>query len=362
MPKVLLPFYDDSTLFFARRMYDGLMAKGVQAVIGHHVSSENYVGISERQRLVSLGDIEPALLDTNFFTPSGGMAEFEAVICCKITKEIRALLESDYRLRRNRPCFLAFQPGLEFTPLIGFRNRKQFDAIFLNNELSRKRYLAEMEVGFQQHVSWGHPYMVKPAHLRQDTGGDIYFFTQALSPRTFDARHHIVEVLVAMAEAYPERKVVLKLRHLPNENTEHVHKERYDYISLLPNSLPSNLVYSDCSMVEALESASIAMTCTSTAAMDAISAGLPTMVYLDYVENYLDPMMYPMRKLMGGSGVLSSLTQVLNLDAKHAESTWVEQNFRASDLYDEVLSVISSFKQEGSNQGCLQCQPRYENT
>ena len=97
-------------------------------------------------------------------------------------------------------------------------------------------------------------------------------------------------------------------------------------------------------MDEALAAAGFCITCTSTAAMDAIGAGVPTMVYVDYPENYLDPLAKPMRQEFKESGLLAGIPQIMELAASTASPQWYNSRFRGEDFLNELIHAVQSFK------------------
>ena len=198
-----------------------------------------------------------------------------------------------------------------------------------------------------QEIGFGHPSVIRPEAPPADLADrrDIYFFPQALSPSTLRGRLHVLRVMAAIAKANPERRVLIKLRHLPSENRQHLHLEKYDYPGLMAQlgPLPANLLLTDITMEEALETAAIGITCTSTAAMDLLRAGLPCMVYLDFVDAYRDPLVPPMRQMFQGSGVITSTEDLLNLKPGVLNPQWLEDMFCPADLGARVLETVDRF-------------------
>ena len=340
--KFLLPFYDDSTLIFASTMREKLVSSGHMAVaaeIGGHK-------IAQRQILTYLpqGVDKKISMDS---IPLLRRTDFDALITCKAPAILRYALESNkFRRSGNRPAFVAFQPGLEFTPERGRDNRRNFDIVFLNSKGHRDSFRENVKRREWQHISFGHPYFMNPPKEERGFGKNIYFFAQAISPSTLEARKFIVDILCVLARRYSNENFFLKLRHLPEENLDHVHKEEFSYPWIMENFFPSrpeNIKITVCSVAEALRDAKLAVTCTSTAVMDAVSAGVPAIVYLDYVENYLDRHVEPMRREFEGSGLLASLPQLMALNAHNPDSDWVAQHFRGADLFDEILASVEAF-------------------
>lgn len=339
--KILLPFFDDTTLIFAARMKRLLSPRGhtvsLAAVEPHYVS--------ERQLTAHL----PGRHDLTVVTESlneNTVAPFDAVITAKAPKSITDLIKKpSYRFSQKRPAFIAFQPGLEFTPRRGMRNRRHFDAVFLYSAPHRDIFLSTYNKP-GQHVSFGHPYFMTPKAADLTNRRNVYFFAQAISPSTMAARRFIVDILVTLATRHPDRDVFLKLRHLPGENSDHVHKEQFPYPDILNEfaNIPANLKLTACTMQEALDDAAIAITCTSTAVLDAISAGVPAMIYLDYVENYRDIYSELMRREFSDSGLIADIPQIMDLRHSPPHPEWMRQHFRGDDLMDEIESAISTFR------------------
>jgi hypothetical protein len=343
--RALLPFFDDSTLLFAAKLSRVLTANGIECVVAEQSGSVDYAGVSDRQKDAILGEGSTILTLPPDFLHSGDLSQFDLVSACRTTKEIRAYLEKNPAAEVQRPCFIAFQPGLEFTPEKGFFNRFFYDSIFFNTPEHVSLYQASNYCRDRQYIGWGHPYFTLPTTRNTTDEGDIVFFAQSISPPTYNGRKHIVDMLIAMAEAYPTRRVVLKLRHMPDENTGHVHTEKFPYPGLLPSTAPGNMAITASSMEEALSGASYAITCTSTAAMDAISAGVATAVYTSYVDFMHDPLSGSAKRFFSGSGIVRPLGDILDLNIQHADDSWVKDHFRSEAfLCKEIILAVTQHK------------------
>lgn len=252
-----------------------------------------------------------------------------------------------------RSCVIAFQGGLEFDLARGFHNRCHADAVFIvpQGGIAACHHHMRHEDTGPQYIGFGHPAFVSPGTpVDPAMRRDIYFFAQVISPVTRGGRLHILKMLAAIARANPDRTVWLKLRHLPHENKRLLHRERYSYADLIGTpglSVPDNLRLTLDSMEEILENASLGITCTSTAAVDLIRAGVPTLVYLDYVENYLDPLAALMRRLFSGSNLVAGLEDVLHLRAQAPDPAWLKTLFCPADrLVAQIQEAIEQFRQD----------------
>ena len=55
---------------------------------------------------------------------------------------------------------------------------------------------------------------------------NIYFLAQAIVPLSLKGRLHILNMLIKIAEKFKTKNIIIKLRHLEDENSNHMHKEK----------------------------------------------------------------------------------------------------------------------------------------
>lgn len=351
---VLILFSDDSTLFFALRMRDCLQAADPELEIQMGwVVAEDALSYRQMEQLLPEGP-DLAIHGKGAFEALLLARSHRAILTSRVYRQLGGQLQRKVmRAARERPCVIAFLGGLDFFPEQGYFNRRNCDGVYLFPASEIPTYeqrAASWEERMWQEVGFGHPTFLRPeieppADLA--TRRDIYFFTQALSPSTRRGRLHMLEAMAAIARANPDHRVWIKLRHLPHENQQHLHLEKHDYPGLL-NDLqdpPANLRLTACTMDEALENAALGITCTSTAAIDVLRAGVPCMVHLDFVDNYVDPLVEPMRRLFAQSGVITALEDMLNLRAQAPNPAWVEDMFCPRDLGDRILQTVARFNE-----------------
>lgn len=349
---VLLLFCDDSNLFFARRMRDCLHAADpdLQVHMGW-VAEENALSYRQMEQLLPEGPDLAIHGETAFEELLLG-GRYRAILTSRVYGALGAQLRRvEVSAAAGRPCVIAFLGGLDFFPENGYFRRRNCDGVYLfpASEIPvYERRAATWGDRMWQEVGFGHPTFLAPEALPPEdlaARRDIYFFTQALSPTTRRGRMHMLAAMAAIARANPDRTVWIKLRHLPHENQKHLHLEKYDYPGLLkalPDA-PDNLKLTACTMDEALKTAALGITCTSTAAIDVIRAGAPCMVHLDFVDNYVDPLVEPMRKLFAKSGLITPLEDMLNLRAAAPNPEWVADMFCPRDLGARVLDTVTRF-------------------
>lgn len=340
--RVLLLFSDDSTLIFAHKMRD-LLYKAqahVQVQMAGYTPED---ALSERQLLQYLPDCNYIPLSAADLSEAALSGEYDAILTSRVYRPLSVLLKTTIlKHSRTRAKVIAFLGGLDFFPDKGLAHRKNCDGVFLFPQ-SRIQDMADLRPQDDPRpIGFGHPSFLHPAPDAAPKGRDIYFFTQAISPNTKRARLHVLKAICAIAKRNPTRQVWIKLRHLPDENTAHLHREKYNYATLLESlpTPPPNLGITACTMDEALDTAGLGITCTSTAAIDLIRMGIPTMVYLDYVDNYCDPLVAPMAGLFDGSGLISSLNDLLHLNHSPPNPAWMNQILCPANLGDQVVRMI----------------------
>lgn len=351
-PRLLLLFCDDSTLIFCARMADLLIEADRSAQITFAAYAPESA-LSDRQLRQYLPQGNYEMLDAAGLTAALMNGAYDAILTSRVFRPLDRLLGNPlYRQKSGRARVVSFLGGLDFSPGRGMRNRRHCDIVYLfprkTCEKFRATYAQPETEGLAEWpiVGFGHPAFLMPRSAPDkalDPAGDIYFFAQALSPSTARARRHMLEVMAAIARRNPERTVWIKLRHLPNENTRHLHRERHDYPGLAAacTDLPGNLRLTARTMGQALSNASLGITCTSTAAIDLVREGVPAMVHLDYPDRTLDPLVEPMRRLFTGSNLIKSLDDVLNLRFDAPDRDWLSGIFCPRDLGRDVLSRIA---------------------
>jgi hypothetical protein len=346
-PRLLLPFVDDSTLFFALRMRDCLAGMPCDPVLAWVADDP---ALSDRQLLAHLPQGPDAVLRRDAFRDPVHLPGIDAIVTSRLFGTLRDMVRRrDILWRGDRPVVLAFQGGLDFAPETGFRNRAHADAIWVvpQGDVDACRAVVDGTAPPWQQVAFGHPAFLHPrTPAIPRASRDLWFFAQAISPMSRRGRMHMLRLLAAIARADPTRTVWVKLRHLPGENSRHLHRERWDFPGLLAGlrNPPPNLRLSDATMDDALSRAGQGLTCTSTAAIDLIREGVPMQVYLDYEENYLDPLVPGMRRLFAGSGVVATLDDVLAGRFRPPDADWLARMFCPPDLGARVLDCIERLR------------------
>ncbi len=345
-PRLLLPAVDDTTLMFAGSMRQLLRAAGIP----HHIALIEGGHLSDRQRAQYLPEGPDLTLPSSAMGDPSALSNYDALVINRLPWNLKQMLEHARGISpMGRPVVVSFQTGLDLTPDIGLANRRDVDVAFLTPRSRLGRFRRDFPRAPHQRVAFGHPAFRRPGPPapRPEATDDVYFFAQAISPATLGARLHMLDILIAMARTRPDRNVWIKLRHRPDENRDHVHRERWSYPELLAKhrpDAPPNLRVTDCTMAEAMALAGRGLACTSTAVVELIRAGVPVHVHVDYVENYLDPLAAPMAELFAQSGLIASLDEVLDGVTRPPSQAWLEDFFCEDDLAETMLREIAAVR------------------
>ncbi|SDJ76895.1 hypothetical protein SAMN05421874_103146 [Nonomuraea maritima] len=152
-------------------------------------------------------------------------------------------------------------------------------------------------------------------------GRRVVFATQAKVPRERGNRERILHVLARLAADRPDLDVVVKLRALEDE--QQTHKERHHYQKLWRDlGEPGRVEFATGSMHDHLTKAAGFVTVSSTAALEAIALGVPSLVLSDFGVNA-----EMINVVFEGSGLLGTLDDLAAGDFRAASPTWCAANY-----------------------------------
>jgi hypothetical protein len=334
------------------------------------IERHGHVAVSERQLFEVLGG-----RDVDFFLTEEEAASeeflsnFDAVLGAKLPMSFRRkYLRRAWKFSSPRPCIGACFPGIDFTPEVGIENRRFLDVICLNSEAdfaAYQRLVPESERAKQKAIRLN-PSLIRSEPDRRLLKGSVnkvYFFAQAIVPETLGGRVDVLRLLNESARRHPDKTFVLKLRHLRGENNSHVHRERFSYEwiaeRVLGEELSPNMTFSSASMEKCLEDADYCLTCSSTAALEAVARGIPTGFLLDYEGGEKGKWNKPARIFLSNSNLILSRQEVLDLVPRTPKAAWVDSVLSAPGDFDRLLSIIREFHDKQGNSVAPMIYPGY---
>jgi hypothetical protein len=180
-----------------------------------------------------------------------------------------------------------------------------------------------------------------------DGDGDIIFAAQAIVPRALDDRMLLLGWLAECARRHPHRRVVIKVRASPGE--PQTHTEEYDFGTLVTQLVPpapDNLVVEGGPMAAHLARAGAVVTVSSTAAIEAVAAGIPALLIDDFG---VSPAL--INTVFEGSGLLASSEDLIAGRFRHADERWVHDNYlhgRGDDDWLQALAELIAARDRGA--------------
>ncbi|WP_101788995.1 DUF6716 putative glycosyltransferase [Nonomuraea indica] len=171
-------------------------------------------------------------------------------------------------------------------------------------------------------------------------GGDrVVFATQAKVPGPREERERILHALARLAAGRPDLDVVVKLRAWEDERQ--THNERHHYRRLWRDlGEPGRLAFETGPMHEQLARAAGFVTVSSTAALEAVAQGVPSLVLADFgVSAEMINLVFE------GSGLLGTLDDLAGGAFRAADPAWCAANYfhpaDADDWTDRLAALVT---------------------
>lgn len=249
----------------------------------------------------------------------------DAVLLAATGPVVRALMDYPLLRSRRRPVLVTGLPGISFPPKRrGIRRREGCDLFVLHSrrECREHRLVAE-EIGVETEFVLATLPFLRRRSRAEPGGTDVVFAAQAKVPRTREEREHLLALL---AELPAPLRPVVKVRALAGE--QQTHHEEWSYAELWPGVADRHgwardrVTFRAGSMTEALDDAHGFATVSSTAALEALHAGVPTTVLDDFgVSAEMINLVFT------GSGLLHGLDDVLADRWSEPDPGWLEDNY-----------------------------------
>lgn len=263
-----------------------------------------------------VGHVREARPDGVFVSTRGPVAEV-------VISELLALGE-------DRPVLLTGLPGISIpAKWKGVFLRAQADVFVLHShrEVAAYRELAA-EHGLEPAFALATlPFLATPDALAAPAAGDepaprtrVVFAAQATVPADRGDRLRIISWLRTLATRHRDLDVVIKVRGLAGD--PQTHHEHFPFDTLMTGPVPSNLRVATGSMAVHLGHAAGLVTVSSTAAVEAIAAGVPVIVLDDFG---VDPAL--INTVFEGSGLLASKEALMRAQFRHPDPDWLQQNY-----------------------------------
>ncbi|MCU1578491.1 MAG: hypothetical protein JWP19_695 [Rhodoglobus sp.] len=237
---------------------------------------------------------------------------------------VRVLIRAIVASSTVRPVIVSGLPGISIPETLkALYYRSQVDYFLLHSKREIRAFSALGEqLGIEQEFGLATLPFLLPRHPDAKHGTDIVFAPQAKVPKHLFSRKRMLDWLVETARNHPDRRVVIKLRGVVGEAQTHAERYPYDVLLAHLDDAPDNLVVSTGSMSGHLADAGALVTVSSTAALEAIAAGVPVLAVDEFgVSARLINLVFEDSGLLGGSDAL------IAADFRHPNEHWLDDNY-----------------------------------
>lgn len=296
--------------------------------------------------------IEPAAVTQSSvaeFVTSPDLAQADVLIVGSVGGTTQAVLHG---LARNfegvprRPVLVTGYVGVVYENLTdGLLLRAGADVVLANSPFDARRFREIYRgLGISDNcvVQTALPFLADQQYDPSRTGAThpftVTFAVQPSVPEDRDGRLYILRRAIQHARLRPGREVLIKLRSRPGEQTTHI--EPYHYETLgeqLGEPLPPNLQFVYGNMAEVLDRTDLLVTVSSTAALESMHRGVPTVILSDLGVREPHGNHY-----FTGSGCVASWNEIDEGAQPYAHPGWLEeQGILARDPYAQLRERVT---------------------
>ncbi|WP_425828403.1 DUF6716 putative glycosyltransferase [Streptomyces fractus] len=295
--------------------------------------------------------IEPAAVTQSSvaeFVTSDELHRADVLIVGSVGGTTQAVLHGLTRAfegRERRPVLVTGYVGVVYENLTdGLLLRAGADVVLANSPFDARRFreiYRGLGIDDRCVVQTALPFFADQQYDPLRTGAThpftVTFAVQPSVPEDRDGRVYILRRAIQHARLRPGREVLIKLRSRPGEQTTHI--EPYHYESLaeqLGEPLPPNLRFVYGNMAEVLDRTDLMVTVSSTAALESMHRGIPTVILSDLGVREPHGNHY-----FTGSGCVASWNEIDEGAQPYAETGWLEeQGILAHDPYAQLRDRI----------------------
>lgn len=228
------------------------------------------------------------------------------------------------------PALISGIPGMALPARAkGIEFRSRVHSMVVHSERERTEYAALMDaLGVRQDLVLNPlPFLPPRAQHSAEATTTLVFTPQALVPRSAHQRERILRALHSAALTHTDLTVVVKVRALAGE--QQTHNEQFPYDSLWDDLCERDkglrreaLTFAAGPLSNYLSPGSAHVTVSSTAALESLAVGLPTMILSDFGVNER-----LLNAVYSGSGCVGTLEDVVELRFGQPDRDWLTANY-----------------------------------
>ena len=339
-------------------------AAGAQASLALVRSRRRQVSPSQKRALGLSDEIEP--LPMRDLVRGHAFQTADIVISALDGRRSRSLFAemhaAGHGASRPRPLIASVYPGVVFRDhLDGFMDRAPADVICFNTEGDQRQYLdaaAALGMDGSNAVVTG-LLMLSRVKRSADPGRSrrIVFFDQPTVPRHRLQRRYLLDALLDLADRLPDRMILVKPRIRRGEET--LHRTRFHLEDLAETTFkarrrPPNFSFSHEPVESLLQDARLALTISSTVALEACLAGVPLGIVADFgIAEHLG------NHYFAGSGCFLRLADVERHEPLVARPEWLADSGAALAPERLIGKVADLLAKRDTADGLLPLRPQH---
>jgi len=357
-PRVLILVYDDTTVFMGRAFVEECVARGLDYETAL-ISCLDPRGPDPKRRRPHVSDRQLAML-TNVSERSTTVADdhlaehclsFDVVLLTKLPPlAVRSLQRGLGRSRR--PVLVGFSSGLDASPYQTLTNRAYVDLLLANSPHHLRLLQSTGPVFWSDRpaLGVGHPFFARRRHANLPIWSevrDVFFLHQSVWPSLPDTRHAVCEFLVELAERYPEKRIFLKLRHLPTENKDNVNLELHaphEYFAARAKPLPPNLCIDTSSFRETLGRSDLYLSVSSSGIVEGWVHGVPGLFVEGFPGENHDALSRAIVDDFRSTGLVVSRDALLRGELPVIAEAALAPHFCSVGYFDELLARVEELR------------------
>ncbi|GAA3159909.1 MULTISPECIES: DUF6716 putative glycosyltransferase [Streptomyces] len=284
------------------------------------------------------------------FVTSPALGQADVLVVGSVGGTTQAILHGLARVFEHaprRPVLVTGYVGVVYENLTdGLLLRAGADVVLANSPFDARRFREIYHgLGIDDDcvVQTALPFLAEQQYDPLRTGAThpftVTFAVQPSVPEDRDGRVYILRRAIQHARLRPGREVLIKLRSKPGEQTTHIEPYHYETLAeQLGEPLPPNLQFVYGNMAEVLDRTDLLVTVSSTAALESMHRGIPTVILSDLGVREPHGNHY-----FTGSGCIASWNEIDEGCQPYAHEGWLEeQGILAQDPYAQLRRRVTS--------------------
>ncbi|WP_062518257.1 DUF6716 putative glycosyltransferase [Demequina gelatinilytica] len=253
---------------------------------------------------------------------------------------IALLLEDRLRGTCAARVIVAGIPGVWLPPTeLGLTLRRSVDLMVVHSHVERDAVDALLPR--TELRATGLASLAIPDIVRAEGANAVVFAPQALVPAAREDRRRLLAALVDLARSRPDLSVVVKTRGAVGEAQTHRDDQPYEELLAEAGDVPTNLAVETGPMTEHLARAVGFVTVSSTAALEAVAAGVPSLCIADFGVGPAT-----LTTAFEGSGLLGSLEDLRAGAFREPDAAWLARSYFHPVDDNDWMNQVDALAQE----------------